>query len=203
MSTKTDICNMALSIAGVGYSITDLDTEKSQEANACRVFYELSLDSSLSDHPWSFATKFLTLSLIEEDPTAEWGYSYGYPNDCVYFRRILSGTRIETRQTLVPYRVAQGDSGKVVLTDAVEAVAEYTKRTTDVYLYPSYFIYLQALKLATLIVPRLSKGDPFKIGQEIQKMYYVHLSVAKALDLNEEAEDEAPNAEMIRAREEY
>jgi len=91
MSSETEICNMALSHIGVGKEIANLDTERSQEASACRRYYENLRDKVLRDFRWPFATKFVELALIEETPTIEWRFSYRYPTDCVKMIRILSG----------------------------------------------------------------------------------------------------------------
>src|SRR5665648_440114 len=97
MSSATEICNMALGHLASGKEIANLETERSAEAIACRRFFDSARDAVLRDFSWPFATKIKALSLIEEDPNSEWAYSYRYPTDCLNFRRILSGTRTDTR----------------------------------------------------------------------------------------------------------
>jgi len=55
MSSKTEISNMALSHLGVGYEIQNIETEQSQEATACRRYYDIALQTTLTDYPWPFA----------------------------------------------------------------------------------------------------------------------------------------------------
>src|SRR5688500_7841828 len=114
MASKTDICNMALSNLAVGNVISDFESERSQEAAACRAFYDVALEGPLRDSPWPSAKKTATLALIEEDPHTEWGYSYQYPSDCITVRRIVSGTRNETSATRLPYTIVHDAGHKLV-----------------------------------------------------------------------------------------
>jgi hypothetical protein len=74
-----DICNLALSHVGVSTEIANLDTERSKEAQACRRFYEPTREEVLRAFAWPFATRFVDLQLVEEEPNDEWAYSYRYP----------------------------------------------------------------------------------------------------------------------------
>src|SRR5688572_11149621 len=111
MASETEIANLALSHLGVGKEIANLETERSQEAVACRRFYDTARDATLRDFSWPFATKIAVLGLIEADPNDEWDYSYRYPSDCLQLRRILSGVRNDTRDSRVPFKLAHDDSG--------------------------------------------------------------------------------------------
>ena len=77
-SSKTEIANLAISHLGIGKTIANLELEKSQEAIACRRFYDTVRDSSLRDFPWPFAGKIQALALVSN----EWLYAYQYPSDC-------------------------------------------------------------------------------------------------------------------------
>jgi hypothetical protein len=201
MASSTEICNMALSHLGVGKEINNLTTESSEEAGACRRFYDMAQDRVLRAANWPFATKIIALNLIEEDPNDEWEYSYRYPNDCIFFRKILSGTRNETRQSRVPYRVAYDSTGRIIFTDTENAEAEYTLRVTDPDKYPPDFTMAFSLLLAHLIAPRLTAGDPFKMGERAFKLYQMEIDTAKANSFNEEQPEQEPSSELERARE--
>ncbi|HEY2851133.1 MAG TPA: hypothetical protein VGI97_14740 [Gemmatimonadaceae bacterium] len=131
------ICNMALTHLAVGKRIASL-TEKSAEARACSNFYDQTKDEVLRDFAWPFATKTVTLALVEQQPTFEWGYAYRVPIDCLAARRILNGNisvapfpnsfsaagpyatpaaRIMTAQTRIPYRLMADDSGELIYCD--------------------------------------------------------------------------------------
>jgi hypothetical protein len=200
MASSTEIANLALSHLGVGSEISDLDMERSQEALACRRFYSTARNATLRDFPWPFATKIAALGLIEEDPNDEWGYSYQYPSDCLDAIRILSGIRNDNRQSRVPYKLANGDSGQVIFTDQEDAELEYTKLETDTSRYPPDFVLALSLRLAAYIAPRLTGGDPFKVGTRAFQMYEAELNRAKASGTEENQAEEDPESELIRAR---
>jgi hypothetical protein len=201
--SKTVIANLALSHAGSSKEIADFEepSEKSQEAKACRRFFSQVQDELLRGFVWPFATKIRSLSLVEEDPNEEWAFSYQYPSDCLFARRILSGTRNETRQTRVPYRIVQGDTGLLLYTDAEDATLEYTLRSEDVLRWPPDFVQAFAFRLAAYIMPRVTGGDPFKLTDRALGLYERSVMAAKAAAVNEQAYEEPPESEFIRGRE--
>ena len=192
---------MAISHLGEGKEIANIDTEQSEEASACRRFYDTARDATLRDFPWTFATKIVSLSLIEEDPTEEWEYSYRYPSDCVRAKRILSGVRNDTRQSRSPYRILKDDAARIIYSDEENAKLEYTERVEDPSFYPADFEIAFSFRLAAYIAPRLTKGDPFKLRNEALNMYNFEISRAKATLLNEEQPDEEVDSELVRMRE--
>lgn len=200
MASKVGIFNLALSHLSHAKAVAS-DTEISEEAAACRRFYDQALEEVLRDFPWPFATKLAALGLVETDPNDEWGYSYQVPSDCLLFRRILSGTRNDSRQSRVPYRIAYGTSGAVIFTDAEDAQGEYTVRVTDTARFAPDFVQALALLLAAYIAPTVTGGDPFKLGQRALQLYQYTLTKAQANAANEEQAEQEPEAETIRARE--
>jgi len=202
MTSQVEICNMALSHLGVGKAIANLTTEKSQEAAACNLFFDTVRDAVLGDFAWPFATKFVTLELIEEftDSTAEWGFSYRYPVDCIKFRRILSGSRNDSRQTRVPFRLVEDESGTLIYTDKEDAEGEYTVRQEDYSRFSADFTLAMSVRLAINIAPRLTKGDPFKIKKDLMVQYQGEITPAEASATNEEQPEERPESEFISSR---
>lgn len=200
MASSTEICNIAISHIGVGKEIGNLETEKSAEAAACRRFYNTARDEILTDAEWYFTSKTVTLGLVEKDPTTEWYYSYRYPSDCLFFRRIFSGLDVDNRQTKVPYVLFEDSSGILIYTNCDQAVGEYTFRNENVNQYPSKFVLALSYLLAFYIAPRLTAGDPFKLRKEMWDAYQFKLSQAKSLMSNEQQNYEQPQAEWIRVR---
>ncbi len=201
ITSDVGICNMALAHIGVGKPIASF-TDASREAQACRVFYENARDEVMRDFGWPFCTRIMALALIEETPDEEWAFTYGWPSDCLAFKRILSGIRNDNRQTRTPYRILNHEQyGRVIRTDKEDAEGEYTFRDTGVEDYPPDFKTLLSYKLAGYIVPLLSAGDPFKIGDSMAVKYQIKRAETMAAARNEEQPDEAPQAEVIRARE--
>ena len=200
MSTPTEIANLCLSHLGVGKEIANIETENSQEANACRRFYEISRTATLRDFPWPFATKQITLALIEADPTTEWAYSYRYPTDCIKLSRIPSGIRNDSRQTRVPFRVSRDISGRVIYTDEASAKMEYIYDEKDSERFTPDFVLALSLRLAAYIAPRLTSGDPFKLGERALKLYIFEITRAQATAVNEQQDEEKPLGEFMASR---
>ena len=199
MASSTEISNLAISHLGIGKEIANLDTEKSAEAAACRRFYEISKESTLADVHWTFATKFATLNLIEENPTDEWRYSYRYPVDCIHLRRIVSNYRNETVSVRIPFKILKDNAGRIIYTDQENAEAEYTEDVNDAYFTPT-FILAFSFRLASYIAPRLTGGDPFKIKAEMLAQYQIEIDRARKININEEVEDPRPESELISVR---
>jgi hypothetical protein len=200
MASSTEICNLALSHLGTGKRIADVETERSQEAATFRSLYDIVLDEVLRDYSWPFATKIDDLGLVEEDPNSEWSFSYRYPSDCVFFRKILSGTRNATNNTKVPYKISNDDSGQIILTDVEEAEAEWTMRVTDTAIFPADFTMAFSFKLAERAASTLLGGDPFHIEDKVAAKYLRIAENAMATAGNEEQTELKPESEFILAR---
>lgn len=200
MTSKTEICNMSISHLGIGKEIASIDTEQSQEASACRRFFDSAKEATLADLSWTFATKFKTLGLIEENPTDEWTYSYRYPVDCLNMRRILSGNRNDTQGTRVPFKMAKDAAGRLIYTDQVDAQVEYTENIKDISLFSAEFNLAFSFRLASYMAPRLTGGDPFKMKQEMLAQYDLEINLAKKKNMNEETQDLPPESELISIR---
>lgn len=199
--TRTEIANMALAHLGSSKTIQDLDTENSKEAKACRTFYETVVDEILRDISWPFATQFVDLALVEEDPTDEWGFSYRYPVTCLMIRRILSGIRNDNRQSRVPYKIGSDDQGKLIYTDEPEASIEYTHtRGREISLWSADMITAVSYKLAARVAPLLTGGDPFKVQDLVLALEQRATKIAASNAFNEEQAEEIPDSEFIRAR---
>lgn len=201
MNSITEICNLAISMLGVGEEIADYDDEDSEEARACRRFYEMARDNVLRDFPWSFANKIgIGLAEVEEDPNNNWAYSYRYPSDCIAFRKILSGTRNDTRQSRISFELGADDDGRLIFTDMDEAEGEYTFKNENVAQYPYDFVEALACRLAYLIAPRIAGGNSANKKAEMLQLYMMAISKAQKTTANEQQPDVEPESEYIRAR---
>lgn len=201
MNSITEICNLAISMLGVGEEIADYDDEDSEEARACRRFYEMARDNVLRDFPWSFANKIgIGLAEVEEDPNSNWAYSYRYPSDCIAFRKILSGTRNDTRQSRISFELGADDDGRLIFTDMDEAEGEYTFKNENVAQYPYDFVEALACRLAYLIAPRIAGGNSANKKAEMLQLYMMAISKAQKTTANEQQPDVEPESEYIRAR---
>lgn len=213
MSADVDICNQALSHLGVSTEIQNLETDKTAEARACRRFYDDARDQALRDFPWPFATTSGTLALVTVNPTSEWAYAYRLPAECLAFRRLVTGrlgaftsdascvdVPVPGLTLRVPFRIARDAAGQLIYTDWPDAVGEWTTRVEDPTQYPPDFRLALSLLLATMIAPRVTGGDQFKLGARAYQLYQLEIGRAQANAANEEQPDPAPDSEFIRAR---
>lgn len=196
----TDICNLAISHLGVGKEVGNVETDDDEEASAFNRFYETTRDEVLREFPWPFAVKTVDLGLVEEDPTVEWAYSYRYPSNAIQLKRILSGIRNDNQDSRIPYRITRDDGGLLIYTDLEDATLEYIFRETDPGRFPSDFVTALSYLLAFKMAPRLTKGDPFKLGNRAYEAYMMAIGKAKADAANEEVSEREPESEFIRSR---
>lgn len=201
MSSRTEIANLALSHCGVGTTITDLGTDRTDEAKACRAFYNICRDDTLRHFSWPFSSTIADLGLVETNPNDEWSYAYAYPADCLMLKRVVSGIRNDTETSRVPYKIGLLGSVQVIFTDQENAEAEYTVINDDAAHYPPDFVIAFSLKLAAFIAPRLTGGDPFKMGARSIQLYDRSIAMAQASAANEEQPEIPPESSFIRARE--
>lgn len=199
-TSSTQIANFAIGHIGIAKQIANLESDTSREALACRLFYTTALEKVLGDFNWPFATKFISLGLVEENPIREWAYSYRYPSDCLNLRRILSGVRNDNRQSIIPFRVGQDDTGALIYTDAEDAEMEYTVRVTDTARFSPNFSIALSYLLASYIVPMIVGSDRFKMIPGLLQLYDAELRNAQAGALNEQQDEQLPESEFIRAR---
>ncbi len=201
MSSKTEIANMSLAHLGVGHEISNIETERSEEANAIKAFYNTDREFIQSDFPWPFLTRSANLGLVAEDPTTEWDFSYRYPSNALKIRRIFSSLRNDNRQSRIPYKIYSDAAGKLIYTDYEDAVIEYSIANNDEQKWPADFILAFSYLLASHAGPRLTKGDPFKMRDASIKFYQAFLQLAEQRSVNEEQTEEIPPSEFERARE--
>lgn len=200
MWSKTEICNLSLAHIGHGETIANIDTEKSAAAYACKQFYEITRQLTLRGYPWPFARTQAALGLVEEDPTTEWAYSYQYPSDCILASRILPGLRTETQGDEVAFLINYTSSGKLIYTDASEAILEYTKNVEDENLFSSDFVMAMSFLLGAYITPRLTGGDPQNQRGKCLELYSMHMPIARNNAKFEERPDREVESLFITGR---
>jgi hypothetical protein len=207
--TTTDIANLAMSHLMQGQSIQDVTSEQSPQANAARVFLPIAIGSVLRDFAWPFATAYQNLALVTTYPTNQgyynqrpaYLYAYRVPSDCVTVRRISSGSRMDNLYTRVPFTLSSDASGPLILTDMPNAQIEYTQFQVGTSLFTDDFVMALSFKLAWLCAARVTGGDPFKLGPQMETKYLEAVSLARANALNEVEFGESLDSEFILVRE--
>lgn len=200
MSSKTEIANMAISHLGVGKEIANIETEDTQEAKACRRFFDVARDATLGDFNWPFAENEQVLSLVETAPNTEWAYSYRYPSDCITVTRLLSGNRKERSKDRYVYKIGKDATGSLIYGDITPITIQYIERVTDTSLFPADFTLALSFRLAFYIAARLTKGDPYKLRGDMMAAYFAEIGSAKKNAINEMQPDAKPDSEFIQVR---
>jgi hypothetical protein len=192
--SKIGICNLALSHIGAG-TISAL-TEVSAEAVQCSLHYDNALDFVLRDYPWNFATRRVTLALSSDTPPDEWGYAYSLPSDCLWARRVVVSNA--ATDPLFVIEINSTGDGKILLTNEVTAVLQYTARITETTLFDPMFSEAFSWKLASMIAFPLTKSA--ELWNACQTMYINMKSAAQRADANEGQAETPPDADWIEAR---
>jgi hypothetical protein len=211
--------NQSLSRIGSAQTIASL-SESSSAAVQGALWYPIVRDALLRDFMWPWATSYAPLVLVSDPTTGpvntEWLYSYRYPTDCLFIRRLLippSSTPavtltsqgqvliapVQWRQDAdpypVPFEIGQDADGKLIYADL------YTAAVTDPTQFAPDFSDLLVWRLAVELSYSLAISDARR--DFAQKMYKDVLATTRANALNEQQRDNPYvtwNSEFTRAR---
>jgi len=189
---------MAIGNLGISQFIGDLDTEQSNEARTCRVFYDQALDKTLSEFPWSFAKSYADLQDIGAPP-GSWLYRYRYPANCLFVRAVTprgqypavsayyNGTTLEyINRDRFEIIEDQDGGGLAICTNVPAAMLTFTKRITAVNLYSALFNDAFSWCLSKYIAAPLSAAP--NMAMLAGQAYTAALLTAGARSLNENNE---------------
>lgn len=201
MSSKDEICNMALATIGVNSRIVGVDTEKSNEAIQCRLWFNHLRKLLLEVKHWpDFAGKVVDLVDLGTDSN-HWAYRYKYPADCVYAIRIVNpSVRTPARDQKIPFKVARTDDsyGKAIYCDMQDAQLEYNLDITDPTLFTATFTQAFAMALAAHV------AMPLRVSPDIvsnaQKQFQGWLAEAATFSIREGQEDPEPESQFVSVR---
>ncbi len=143
MTTKIDICNLALAHLGQA-PILSLEQEN-EKARRLNLFYAPVRDEVLRTHNWAFAAVQEPLVLLAEESNGADRLVYKYPAEALFIRRVFDQThsRLEFQEFFRPDL-----HSRVLLTASRQARAVYTRRITDENLFDAAFIKSFSLALA-------------------------------------------------------
>lgn len=150
-TAKTNICNIALRRVRTD-TIDDFDTDTSEQANDCRLFYDIQRRKLLRQFDWNFTKRTRALTLKSTQPD-EWTYAYDYPNECLkaqYIippessRNVVTTTGISTPRLQfdrIPFEIINdaSDGEKMIVTDYQDAYLAYTYDASDETLFDPLF----------------------------------------------------------------
>jgi hypothetical protein len=194
----TLICNMALGRIGISQFIANLETEQSNEARVCRVFFEATRDRVLQAMPWGFARRSAELQDIGTPP-AGWLYRYRYPNDCLFARKVIETGATED-STGQAFAIAEDETsgGLALCSNTYPASLIYTARIITTTLFPQMFCDALAWALAAEIAAPLSATP--RMAESASQAYTTTLMQAAARDMNEGSPQDVYVSELISVR---
>lgn len=211
MTTKTDICNMALGYIGVTKNITDMDTDTTNEAKRCRSAFENYYEIVLTSYPWTFASAVTTLT--ETDSESQ-GFEYCYlkPNDCLkaravadedanfmmqnYFHCFDNNWPLRLRNQFV-MSLNDDKDHQTILTNIEGANLLYTAKV-DFGICSAPFYEALALRLASFLAMALPHS--INLSTSLTKQYQQAALNATVLDANQSARPFSNQFDNVRAR---
>ena len=134
MASDIQICNLALTMLGQA-PISSL-SQSVPRAEKCNAVYETLRDVEIASHNWRFATEYVLLTQLDEEPDFGYNNVFQLPNDYAKLIRLDS--------ELVEYRIV----GNKLYTDEDEIGLEYVKKVTNAGEFSDFFVDLLAARLA-------------------------------------------------------
>lgn len=203
-----DICNLALSHIGDTAKITSIDPpDGSTQAALCARFYPIARNSLLEMKYWSFATRRVALTAIE-NTWPEWDYCYMVPPGVASIFAVLPAEATDDYSTRFsptdspgyfannipiiaagryapqPFQVeVNTDGDQIILTDQADAVLRYCSLVTEPNHFTPLFSMALSWHLASMLAGPILKGDVGSAeAKRCQQMMAAYLSKAETSD---------------------
>jgi hypothetical protein len=168
---EVDVVNMALGHLKCR-KISSM-SENSVEAVEANKWYEPARRETLRGNAWPFATVIKLMALSSDYPTqgpnnlyaARWVYAYTAPANAVAVWRVYNEATIDKSKS-ENFRQIYDDTNNqlIVLTNTVDAYAEYTFDLSDTTLWSADFIMAFSYVLAARMAPGLTGDDSISDG---------------------------------------
>jgi len=207
---QTGICNLALLRIGIVQAMTDVTTENSVTARACRTVYDICLSTMLRERPWPFAVRQVDLAQVSQQTRAEWFYDYRYPSGYLNVHRVIPTPVAATAPPVItaesvglspqtyPFSVGSDASGKLISSNIGPATALGTVLVTETQHFDPQFTSALAWFIASEIAMSLSKNRDLALMAMAE--YQRVVSEAFATGANEPKPEASRDADMIEAR---
>jgi hypothetical protein len=182
MYSKAEIYNLALGALLLSRRITDTDTDKSNECNVLNTHFKAAFAATLADLNLDSTSTQTNLELIEQDPNDLWDFSYKYPSDCAFFRRLQSPVINDDRSTHIDKRVAIKGGKKCIFTNEVDAIIEYISTDVPLSSLSATAGLAVAYRLASMSSPLVTGKGSKTLMESIQKTYMMTKAEAQEQD---------------------
>ncbi len=190
MATKSKviICNKALNLIRAK-RISAL-TDDSINARLCNNIYDLTLESILMEHPWSFAQKRATLAVVDETPAFTDDFMtivYQKPSDLL---------RVNfTNNRAAIFKI----EGNKILSDTSDLAIKYTFINDNPQEYNSDFVTAFAYLLASEMAFSITNSR--SLAEDITKLYEsIKLPSAMAADSQQGTPQQPMQGEWLASR---
>ncbi|MDR1196370.1 MAG: hypothetical protein LBL00_07840 [Endomicrobium sp.] len=197
---KTDICNSAL-MKFADESIENVDSNYSERGRRLRLVYEQTLRKVLESANWNFAKSFMRLQLIQlsEDEFSKYRFCYAYPDECVYIRKLIAGSRIYKFEDYKHRDIFLTTDGRKAISCNIcsNLIIEYTRYVDKPHVYSAGFVNALVNRLAYEVCYS-SSGKSDKAAEFLQ-VYQMEVDTAIANSLNEDDDDEKIHSESLKA----
>jgi hypothetical protein len=217
MTSKVDICNMALSDIRAG-GINDID-EATPQARACRLKYDVVRDRLLTEIAWQFNRSIRPLAPVTTE-IFNWTYAYQYPVDCLKINRLIgeyeeltsdssgyvsrrlddSLFSVNQHRQQIPYEVFTFNGSKLIGTNEENLRIDFAMKVSDPNAFSNDFVLAFAHLLASEIAVPLVGGDKGRqFRSDSLQLYREYVGAALSNDLNDQY-SMASESEFITVR---
>lgn len=179
---RTDICNMALSIIN-RQRIDSLD-DPSEEAKACKIYYEHTRERLLRMFSWGFARRLEKLALLTQTIPG-WDYCYSYPQECLAVQLVFNEDRAEMREMERQdfEIVTLSGNDRVIGTNVELAWAEYTGNVKNTEMFsPEFTEALTRMLAANLAFPLTGNSELTNMNLQLAQQ---SINIAMQENVNE------------------
>ena len=202
MYTKADLFNIALGALLLERQIVDADEDKSVEAKSLRRMFPIALAQALQDMDLDKTIEIKNAEMVVRDPSVIWRFAYKYPDNCAMIRRLVSGARMDNRETKIPLQTGLFVGQPVIYTNDDAAAIEYIPNDLNLGSLSASAGLAVAWKLAHLCAALQAGKGAQKIRQEILTTYILFKEQAQAHDRLENMNFEVDNvvSEFVNVR---
>jgi len=181
MSSKIDICNMALAHLGMK-AITSI-TAPNPASIACNEFFDPSRDDVFSESRWPFASASEPLVLSTETVLG-WNYAYAYPVKAAAVWDVYNEGSVSDKEEQEFEVIFKPSSNlRIVCSDLQLAYADYTYILEDTGIYSPKFVMALSYRLAASMSHTLIGSA--EVGLKLLDIYGAAISEAKRVSSRE------------------
>jgi len=185
VASTESIANLALGALLLERRITNLETEKGNEATVLRTHFQTALKSALADMDLDSTSGYAVLEKVLTFPDNGWEYAYKYPENCAFLRRLLSGVDKDNRSTFIPKKVRVFNGQQVIICNQDAATAEIVMSDVPLNTLSASAEMAIAYRLAALSAPLITGKGAKTLMEQIDNKYKMAKSEAQEQDRNE------------------